>query len=164
MLIQPGPPLQTARFISIATKGTAVFVGGVFTSIGGQNHKNIAVLNATTGKADSSWNPIIWGQVNSLAISGTSVYAGGKFTNVNGKTRNNIAALDVITGNVDTTWNPNANGEVTSVAQAGQPFMRGADLKASVIRAATTSLPWMRLLGGYCPGTRMQTARSLHFP
>ena len=97
-------------FVSaIADSGSAVYVGGDFTSIGGQPRNNIAALDAATGSA-TAWNPnAAGGDVRALAVSGSTVYVGGYFTSIGGQSRSSIAALDAATGNA-TPWNPNANG------------------------------------------------------
>ena len=41
---------------ALALSGNTVYVGGTFTSIGGQSRNNIAALDASTGNA-TAWNP-----------------------------------------------------------------------------------------------------------
>jgi beta-propeller uncharacterized protein DUF5122 len=103
-----GAPPAIAIVNTLALSGAAIYVGGTFTSIGGQTRNNIAALDATSGQA-TAWNPNAGGAVRALVVSGTSVAAGGNFNSVGGQTRNNIAALDATSGQA-TAWNPNASG------------------------------------------------------
>ena len=93
---------------AFALSGSTVYVGGQFTSIGGQPRNRIAALDARTGRA-SAWNPNAGDVVNALAVTGSTVYAGGQFDSIGGRARNLIAALGVRTGRA-TAWNPNARG------------------------------------------------------
>jgi hypothetical protein len=93
---------------AFALSGSTVYVGGQFTSIGGQPRNNLAALDAQTGSA-TAWNPNANDGVNALAVSGSTVYAGGQFDSIGGRARNLIAALGVRTGRA-TAWNPNARG------------------------------------------------------
>jgi hypothetical protein len=97
---------------TLAVNGNNVYVGGEFTSIGGQNRSGIASLDATTGLA-TSWNPDAGGGSSGyimgaydFAFSGNTVYVAGNFTSIGGKNRSGIAALDATTG-LATNWNPN---------------------------------------------------------
>ncbi len=60
----------------LAVSGSTVYVGGGFTSIGGQPRNRIAALDATTGAA-TSWNPNANLGVSALVVSGSTVYVGG---------------------------------------------------------------------------------------
>jgi trimeric autotransporter adhesin len=99
---------------SLLVKGTTVYVGGCFITIGGQYRNSIAALDAATGNA-TSWNPGALSCICAMAMKGTTIYAGGFFTTIGGQNRNYIAAIDAAAGNV-LAWNPNANGYVQSLA------------------------------------------------
>jgi hypothetical protein len=71
---------------AIAAIGSTVYVGGEFTSIGGQPRSRIAALGVMTGQA-SAWDPGANGTVAALAVSGNIVYAGGWFTSIGGQAR-----------------------------------------------------------------------------
>ncbi len=49
-------PNANGIIYSLAISGNTVYVGGTFTSIGGQTRNSIAALDATTGAA-TAWNP-----------------------------------------------------------------------------------------------------------
>ena len=102
------------------------FIGGAFTSVGGQGRLNLAHLRADLSVAD--WNPAADQAVFALAVRNGVVYAGGSFLNVGGAARAAIAALDSSSGNA-LSWNPGADGTVRafaltdSVIYAGGSFL-----------------------------------------
>lgn len=97
--------------------GGTIYVGGDFTSIGGQSRNKFASVDETTGLA-TNFNPNPDNYVNAVAVNSTNIYLGGSFTNISGQARNRIAAFDAGTGAV-TGWNPNSNGNITSLALGG---------------------------------------------
>lgn len=105
----------------VVASGSTVYVGGYFTSVGGQLRSNIAALDAAINTNNATaWNPNSNGTVDALAIRGTTVYAGGTFTSIGGQPRNRIAALNAnLTVNNATAWNPDANAFVYSLAVNG---------------------------------------------
>ena len=113
---------------ALAVSGSTVYVGGEFTSIGGQSRLGIAALDATSGLA-TAWNPNAAGTnlyVTALAVSGSTVYVGGELTSIGGQPRNHIAALDATSG-VATSWNPNADGLVNALAVSRWSVYAGGD-------------------------------------
>lgn len=65
---------------SLLPLGNELYVGGVFTEIGGQTVNNIAEWNGNT----NTWLPLsdgISGSVNTIANSGNSIVIGGSFSN-----------------------------------------------------------------------------------
>ena len=115
---------------ALAVSGTDVYVGGSFTTIGGQSRNRIAKLSSTgTGAADPSWDPnagIAFPGVSALAVSGSDVYVGGTFTTIGGQSRNRIARLSSSgTGAADPTWNPNADSGVSALAISGTRLAAG---------------------------------------
>lgn len=123
--------LSVNSIVTGPTHGTAIindsiYVGGWFTSIGGQTRNKIAKLNSD-GTVDTVFNPNAdgwYGPVNAIAIdSSGNLIVGGRFTSIGGQTRNNIAKLNPTTGAADTTFNPNANGDSFS---AGDPNVDGS--------------------------------------
>jgi hypothetical protein len=102
---------------AIAYSGSTIYIGGDFTTVGGETRNRIAAIDASTG-AVTSWNPGADDAVTTLAVSGSTVYAGGHFTTIGGQARNYIAALDASTGTA-TTWNPDASLPVRALAVSG---------------------------------------------
>lgn len=86
----------------------ALYVGGNFSFIGGQNRSLLAKLSLTTALADPVWNPnptsqyaTIW----SLALAGQTLYVGGRFDSIGGLTQTNLARIDAAgTGMADSSW------------------------------------------------------------
>jgi hypothetical protein len=115
-------------FRAIVPSGATVYVGGRFSSIGGQSRSNLAALDAATGLA-TAWNPVIApslfsGTVDCLVVSGSTVYAGGGFTTVGGVTRTYLAGVDIATG-LPTSWDPRAGGEVAALSISGSGIYAG---------------------------------------
>jgi hypothetical protein len=132
--VTPWNPDADGQVSALVVSGGTVYVGGLFTSIGGEPRSRIAALDAASGAA-TTWNPNVTGGgyqgghfmsgVYSLAVNGGTVYAGGSFTGIGGAPRSHIAALDAATG-AATAWNPGVccaaagyDPYVTSVAASG---------------------------------------------
>ncbi len=84
--------------MAIEVSGNSVYVGGVFTNIGGQALRHLAKLSATNGNAAAEFAPNPDDIVLSLALSGTTVYAGGDFKNIAGQPRPKLARLNAVPG------------------------------------------------------------------
>lgn len=106
---------------ALATAGTSVYVGGIFTSYKGvANSANfVAKLDFTSGAIDTTFSPAGAAtngfdlDVFALAASSTSLYVGGDFNGYKGVANSAIrlAKLDLTTGALDATFSPpNANG------------------------------------------------------
>lgn len=123
-LISTWNPSADDQVTSLLISGTTLYVGGFFSSIGGQSRARIAALDANTGSA-TNWNPKAGDEVRALAVNGTSVYVGGNFTIIGGEVRNYLARFDAATGQAD-SWNPNANSTVrTMLMSAGNLYVGG---------------------------------------
>src|SRR5438034_337731 len=68
---------------ALAMRGSTLYVGGVFDSVGGVARSRIAAVDVATGSA-KVWDPGASGNVYALAVSGTTIYAGGAFTSIGG--------------------------------------------------------------------------------
>jgi hypothetical protein len=97
------------------TLAVFVYVGGSFTSIGGQARNNIASVDATPGGAGFggvfTWNPSANNTVSALRVTGDTtptIYAGGAFTFIGGVSRTHLATI-MSTGTV-TFWAPAITG------------------------------------------------------
>lgn len=92
----------------IVTDGSAVYLAGAITSIGGQSRGYLGRVDATTG-AVAAWDPQLNSEAEALALSGGTLYAGGLFTQAAGQARNHAAAFDTSTGAL-TGWDPDVTG------------------------------------------------------
>jgi hypothetical protein len=99
--------------------GGNLYVGGNFTSIGGQSIGYLARLStAATGAADATWNPRANGNIGAFALDGNGhVYVGGDFIGVGGALRSYLARLFTSgAGTADCHWIPNVNWPVYALA------------------------------------------------
>lgn len=94
-----GPSVRT-----IAASGPTVYLGGEFSTIGGQTRNHIAAFDGATGDI-TPWDPNASHYVDVLAISGTTLYATGGFYSIGGQSRTYLAALSMGTGKA-TDWYP----------------------------------------------------------
>jgi hypothetical protein len=94
--------------------GSKVYLGGSFTTVGGQPRQMIAAVDESTGIPDAILTGGASASVTALAINGSTLYAGGSFTTFMGQQLYRMGAVDINTG-AATAWNPTATG----TAQAG---------------------------------------------
>ncbi len=108
------------RVNAVVHVGDRIYLGGAFTSVGGQPRGGLAALDAVDGHVVTTWRADVGGAVDALAASsdGTTLYLGGDFTVVGGLTRRHLAAVSTSTGAVS-GWNPGAiGGSVLALAAA----------------------------------------------
>jgi len=104
------PTLGASGVFALAVDGAgSLFIGGGFSSVGGQTRDNIAKVSATgAGAVDGAWIPGASGPVDALAAtSGGKLYAGGRFGTIGGQTRRAIARLPTTGNGAAESWNPN---------------------------------------------------------
>jgi hypothetical protein len=89
----------TVNALAVSADSSTVYVGGFFTSFGGQPRNFIAALNTADGTA-TAWNPGIDADytVTSLALSDSVIYVGGYFQFIGGQPRKCLAAIGLIDG------------------------------------------------------------------
>jgi hypothetical protein len=124
-LIAGFDPDAGATVMSVAYSGSQnlLYVGGVFTSIGGQTRQFLGALQTSNG-APTSWNPVPSNVVYSLMLQGSSLYAGGDFSYIYSASaqRNYLASFDLNTGDLNTGFDAGLefNGQgIRSLAFAG---------------------------------------------
>jgi hypothetical protein len=114
-------------FTISAPPGMPVYVGGQFSSVGGQARTNAVALDVATG-APTAWNPGLTSDdetVSAIAVSGSTVYVGGNFQfMIGGQPRVYLAALDATTGNA-TTWNPGTDYTISCLQLIGSELFVG---------------------------------------
>lgn len=104
---------QSTRVYALALSGSTLYVGGSFSSIGGQPHANLAALDATTG-AVLPWSCDVNGGVKTLALDGATLYVGGQFSALGGFARTNLGSVNASTG-ATSLWAPNPNSSSVNV-------------------------------------------------
>jgi hypothetical protein len=106
--------------LAVEPSGSRLYVGGGFSTIGGQPRAGLAAV--TTGGAGTvtDWDPGLVGppapEVAALTLdpAGTRVFVGGSFTAVGGAPRTNLAAITTGAGTA-TGWAPDAGGRVRAL-------------------------------------------------
>lgn len=101
------------RVMTLSLVGSALYVGGHFTSYRGSSALYLAKLDSINGDLNTTFNQDIFGAnswVNVIAHSGTSLYLGGHFTTYRGLTAQRLAKVDLTSGDLDTTFTRPASG------------------------------------------------------
>ena len=80
-----------------ANCGTA-WIGGKFTTVGGQAATNIAAIDTATGALKTGFKHSANGQVNALLFTHGRLLMGGNFTTINGVARSRLASLNPTSG------------------------------------------------------------------
>ncbi len=89
--------------VEASEDGDHVFLGGNFSSAGGEPHRRIVKLDVN-GVPDPDFDLSVSAEVTSLAVGGGKLYIGGSFITMNGVSREMIGAVDAETGVVDPTF------------------------------------------------------------
>ncbi len=83
--------------------GETVYVGGSFTSIGGQARTNLAKVRVSDGAVITQFNSgTVAGQVKDLRLSNNRLWVAGAFTHIAGKAQKALATVNPTTGAFDT--------------------------------------------------------------
>ena len=118
-----------APFVSPLNGALTLYVGGQFTSIGGQARYSIAAVGGSSG-APTSWSPNGDHAVEAIALALdrrgflASVYAGGTFDQIGAQPRLHLAQLNASTG-AATAWDPAPDGVVKSLVFDGSTVYVG---------------------------------------
>ena len=123
-------PTPDNPVLAIAATPTAVYLGGVFSSVDGNPAFLIAKVTATgAGSVAGTWQPgLSGGHINALMVNGDDVYAAGQFTKDfgGGNVRANLVKIAAGGfGAVDPAWAPDPNGEVNALALSGSGLYAG---------------------------------------
>src|SRR6185437_1385505 len=107
----PWNPNANSTVQTLVVSGSTVYLGGLFSTVGGKNSKRLAAVDATTGAVLAAFKGSANAQVNDLAVGNGLLYAGGAFTQADGTARSYLAALDPTTGALN-SWAPVADQQV----------------------------------------------------
>jgi len=110
---------------SMSLLNNTLYVGGIFTGVGGQARIGAAAVNAITGQL-MDWNPEVNGYINSLIANNNTVYLGGSFSKIGSHNQNYLAAVDATSGQAK-TWDLNPNEQVHSLALSGSTLYVGGN-------------------------------------
>ena len=109
------PANQQVRVIKASTDGSRIYVGGDFTSFGGQTRNRLAVVNTATNTLVAGFPGVDY-HVHDIDLAGNTLYLGGNFGAVGGQTRGRLAALNATTGAL-LSWAPSVpDREVFAIA------------------------------------------------
>ena len=116
--------------------GDELWVGGQFTSIGGEQRRGIAAVEIASAQTQG-WDASANGNVESVAVIGETVYVAGPFTAIGGRSRKHLAALDAADG-AATRWDPAPDDVVRALGRRldGTPARRRGRLRARRRRTA----------------------------
>jgi hypothetical protein len=92
----------------VAVSGRTVFVGGEFTKIGDESRRDLAGIDAGSGRA-TSFNPAPNREVLDLALLGSRLYVAGAFSTLAGTHRVGVAVVGTRTGRL-LPWNARLGG------------------------------------------------------
>lgn len=94
------------------------WIGGSFSTVGGQSARNIAAVDTATGALRTGFRHTGGGQVSTLLHTGGRLLAGGYFSSLNGASRAHLASLDPATGIPDNYLTLPLTGTYPGVANA----------------------------------------------
>jgi hypothetical protein len=116
------------KVVDIVPYAGKLYVGGLFTNIGGRTIANLAELDTADvvgiAPTATAWNPGANNAVYSLHVIDNTVYVGGSFGIIGGQLRSRLAAIYRTTG-LATSWNPTVNGDVNKIVPYHETLLVG---------------------------------------
>lgn len=104
--------------VLLAPAANKIYVGGVFTHIGGAERLSFAQIDASGATTGTAIDAERTGQVDAIApLPGGGAVVGGVFSKANGIWRRNLLRLNA-DGTLDTTWNPSVDDWVHLIARS----------------------------------------------
>jgi hypothetical protein len=97
-------PTVNGVVYTITESNDVLYIGGLFTSVGGLPRQNLAAISWSTYEV-LPWSPGCDSTVRDIEVINGTLFICGLFQHVNGTPRNTLAALDLQTG-VLSDWNP----------------------------------------------------------
>ena len=129
---------------ALAETNDGLYVGGNFTSLGGQARMGTARVS---GGVVDAWHPnVAGGDVHSFAVDDANgvVYFGGQFASAGGASHPNLARASVaVPGTVQAAWRPGTDGPVVQMAMSGSDVLvaGGFSLVTNIMRNGVALLP-----------------------
>ncbi len=108
-----GSSSAQVRAIAASPDGLTMYIGGLFTTIGGVARNNLAAVNVATCTV-TAFNPSPSSFVYGITATANTVYFGGLFNAVGGQARTNLGAASV--AGVVTPWAPQVDDEMFALA------------------------------------------------
>jgi hypothetical protein len=113
-------PAIEGKVYAVASDGAGGwYIGGEFTSVGGEARKNLAHI-LSTGAMDPRWKPWLDGPVFAIASAApyqNVVFIGGRFTDINGNKRGSLASFN--TDGSLTDWEANTGATLNDPVNDG---------------------------------------------
>lgn len=108
-------PNGEVRALEPSADGTAVYVGGAFTTIAGVSRSRVALVDLAAGTASAAFLARPASTVLALERVGGRLFLGGYFSSVNSAARLRLAGVDAATGALLPGWVGQANSSVTTI-------------------------------------------------
>ena len=102
--------------LALNSSGTALYLGGTFTTVDGQARANLAAVSTTGSGPVTSFNPGPNNRVQAILTDGSELVVGGAFTQIAGLKQPRLAKVMIPSGVLDTTFSPTIDGPVESMA------------------------------------------------
>jgi hypothetical protein len=111
-----------AYVLGVSPNHRTLYVGGAFTTVGGNARSHIATFDIATGDLTTAIPDLaINGDVKAISRAGNSMYIGGSFTSAGGHAHERLAKLNLLgTGHWGVGgWNASADGDVRDLIADG---------------------------------------------
>jgi beta-propeller uncharacterized protein DUF5122 len=108
---------------ALAVSDSAVYLGGIFTSLRGESRSNLAAVNPATGEP-TGWDPSASGPVEALAVGDDTVHAGGSFRSLGATAQSGLARFGSGAGSPFTSAacsSPSTSAESGSESSSNSP-------------------------------------------
>jgi hypothetical protein len=94
---------------ALASNGTSLFVGGMFTTINGVARSRLAAVDLTTGAVKTGFQADASSNVYGLDVYNNRLYVAGSFTTLAGSPRRAVGAVRTVSGVIEPAFNPSAD-------------------------------------------------------